>query len=176
MMACLDDLRLMAALAHTAPGVSLELVTDAAHAIAVAYEQPDAALDPCQLRMLVASAWRGGAAQLLDRVVDVRLGSGLDDLGGGIFKRIERGVEQRWIPTSVPHDLVLGVLERGPADLPDDAMHARVAVDTALATTTVCLTASCALWAGMLDDVAIGIHAGCLVAELASGRIERPAQ
>lgn len=170
----LDDLRLMAALAHAAPGVTLGLATGASRELAVAHHRLDAGLDPCQLRGLVAAARRGRPTPLLDHVVGVRVARGLEDLGGGIFRRAHGATEQRWVAMLVPHEVVVDVLASCPIDLPDDALHVRVAVDTELATTTLCLTAAHGLWAWRLDELAVWAHAACLVAELTSERIGWP--
>lgn len=170
----LDELRLASALAHTAPGVTLELSTDVGREFVVAYHRTDAALDPCRLRGLVASARRGEPAPLLERLVGIRVAQGPEDLGGGIFRSIDGVVEQRWIPTLVPHETVLEVLAGCPIDPPGDALHVRVAVDTELATTMLCLTAAHRLWEWRLDELAVWAQSACLVAELTAGRVEWP--
>lgn len=170
----LDDLRVAAAFAHTAPGVTLELSTDFGRDLVVAYHRLDAAFDPCRLRCLVAAARRGEPAPLLERLTGVRVAQGPEDLGGGIFRSLDGTVEHRWIPTLVPHETVLDVLGTCPIDLPGDALQVRVAVDTELAATTLCLTAAHRLWEWRLDELAVWAHSACLVAELTAGRVEWP--
>ena len=171
----LDDLRVMAALAHTAPDVTVALATETGRELIVAHRRLDAALDPCQLRTLVASARRGYSSRLLDRIVGARIVTGVGDLGGGVFRRLHGGVEQRWVPTVVPHETVLAALETCPIDLPEDALHVRVAVDSELGATTLCLTAAHGLWSWRLDELAVWAHSACLVAELTTERVEWPA-
>lgn len=171
----LDDLRLAAALAHTVRGVTLEFSTDIGRDLVVAYHRLDAALDPCRLRHLVAATRRGEPAPLLERLTGVRVAHGAEDLGGGIFRSCHGEVEQRWIPTLVPHETVLEVLAACPIDPPGDALQVRVAVDTELAATTLCLTAAHRLWEWRLDELAVWAHGACLVAELTAGRVEWPA-
>ncbi len=171
----LDDLRVLTALVHTAPDVTVALATDTGREFVVARRRLDAAFDPCQLRTLVASARRGEPSPLLDRVVGARIVAGVEDLGGGVFRRLHDEVEQRWVPTVVPHETVLAALEACPIDVPDDALHVRVAVDSELGATTLCLTAAHGLWSWRLDELAVWAHAACLVAELTAERAQWPA-
>ncbi|MEL6894426.1 MAG: hypothetical protein AAFP84_22745, partial [Actinomycetota bacterium] len=130
-MTDLNNLRLAAALAHTAPGAELQLFCGGGAQVTVS-QHPAADMTPCQFRTILISLLSNGAPPSIvhpaARITLVEIGGALVDLGGGVQRsRTLCGIEQRWITTSLPWSDVCDVLDRaGPEGLPDDAMNANV--------------------------------------------------
>lgn len=164
-MSDLDGLRLATALVVSVPSVTLTLRTAGHGRLIVAHGRLDADLSPCALRASVA-AERRSSTGLVERIASVDVTAGLDDLGGGLYRRLDGGVEERWFVTTAPLSLVNALLDESAPELPDNAMHASMRFDTELATTVVRITATNPLFVWRLDDAAVRAVAACMVAEL----------
>ena len=161
----LDALRLATALAHTVPGVVLELECGNGDTLAVAHRRLDAHLDPCQLRSAVLASQRTGVPRLGELVAGVRVSGGLEDLGGGLHRRRSDHGEERWFATLLGAPDVTEEFEQFPSDVPDAAIDVRLHPDADLGATAVRMVAADAAHAHRLDEVGFRALALCMVAE-----------
>jgi hypothetical protein len=158
-------LRHMVALAHSVPGVTLELEgTDGARLI-VAHHRLDAHLDPCQLRRLVVLEGDHRTQQLLRTIRGVRIVAGLADIGAGLHRR-PGTVEQRWFATSLTHQQLEATLADCPMGLPDGAMNVVAHPDPELGVTAVSVVTNHPSFDRQLDSVATWALASVMTAEL----------
>lgn len=169
-MSFVDQLRLVASAAHALPGAELRLRSPQGEETLVS-RHPAADLTPCAFRHLVVEAWRShcpGSTFPPLRVVDVVVGGGLEDLGGGVLAcRTPCGREQRWIGTTLPWGRVQAVLEGMGGDHTSRAhVEATVAPDVQLDVTLVGLFATRPGGGQVLDDVALDVAAALFVEEL----------
>jgi hypothetical protein len=77
-------LRLITALGHGVPGVTVRLTCDHGVELVVAANRLDAHLDPCQLRAAVLVRARAGATRLVDTIAAAEVHLGLQDLGATV--------------------------------------------------------------------------------------------
>ena len=153
-------LRLAAVLAHSVPGVTLELHCRTGERLVVADRRLDAHLTTCQLRAALLSTPR-----LADVVHAVSVRCGLHELGG----RVYRSGEERWLVTYLPVDVLFGLFTTNPLDLPDEAIAVSLRPDLDLGATAVRITAADPDHACRLDEVALWATAACVVEELVRG-------
>ena len=85
-------LRMVTALGHGVSGVTLKLLCLHGEELVVAVNRLDAHLDPCQLRAAVLVPSRPGVCRLVDTITAVEVHLGLQDLGGGLYRR--RGADE----------------------------------------------------------------------------------
>ncbi|MEO5900092.1 MAG: hypothetical protein ABIR68_08165, partial [Ilumatobacteraceae bacterium] len=95
-----DQLRLATALAHCIPGVTLGLQCMDGTELVVAARRLDAHLDPCQLRAALLVPARPGTARLAEKIAAAEVRLGLQDLGGGLYRRNvpHGGLRPPWTP------------------------------------------------------------------------------
>jgi hypothetical protein len=168
-----ESVRIAAALAHSIPGVTLELrCVDDEHLV-VAFHRLDAHLDPCQFRRAVLAPPSFGQPGLVDALADslsaVDLRFGVDDLGGGLYGRSGDDGDERWFATTLDPRGVNEVFDACDLDIAEQAISARILPDSCLGVTVVCLTVNERSLAHRLDEVAAWSVAACLVAELTRG-------
>lgn len=161
----LEQLRLAAALAHTAPDADLQLLTPE-RLWTVSYEREDADIDPCTLRNLVVATMRGCQLGLLpaDRI---SLIGRLRPAGGGTFRRTGPAGEERRLATFLTPARLSEMLDACPMDLPDDAVRADLKADDDLGVTVANITACSPEHSRHLDELARWAASSCLVEELA---------
>ena len=157
----LEQLRLAAALAHSAVDADVEICGPGRRWL-VSYGRPSATIDPCGLRQLVLAARRGCRSALLP-VESISFVGGLREIGGGVYERFgPKGLERR-IATVLPSGTVKAMLEA----VPDAAdLTANVSADEELGATVVTLTSAHPVHDFRLDTVAYRVAAVCLVGEL----------
>jgi hypothetical protein len=160
------QLRLAAALAHTAPGVVLRLTCCNGERLTVGYARLDAQLTPCQLRTALAVAAAPGVPHLVDAVVGVEVVGGLDHIGGGLYGR-GSGLagNERWLVAAVDHDELIALFESAPFRFGDGAFAVTVAPDLQLDVTVVRIRAGSGSTAE-LDQLAFWTLSATLVREL----------
>src|SRR4051812_11378913 len=90
---------MVTAFGHGVPGVTLRLRCVGGEELVVAAHRLDAHLDPCQLRAAVLVSPRPGAGRLVDNISAVEVHLGLQDLGGGLYRRGGPDGEERWFAT-----------------------------------------------------------------------------
>ena len=162
----LDDLRLAAALAHSAPDADLELAGQRRRWL-VSYGRIDATVDPCGFRQLVLTTMRGGRVGLLP-AEDLRFTGALREIGGGIHERLGPDGAERRMATFLAPERVEGLL----ADLPGTAgeavedVTAHLAVDVDLGVVVVTLGTAHPVLDHRLDVIAHRVAAMLLVEEL----------
>jgi hypothetical protein len=161
-----ESLRIAAALAHSIPGVTLELRCGNDDSLVVAYHRLDAHFDPCQFRRAVLAPSSVGIPCLVDALTGVELRFGVDDLGAGLYGRTGDDGDERWFATTLGPDGVNEVFEHCDLDIAEQAMTARILPDSCLGVTVVCLTVNERSLAHRLDEVAAWSVGACLVAEL----------
>jgi len=159
-------LRMVTALGHGVPGVTLRLRFVNDEELVVAAHRLDAHLDPCQLRAAVLVPPRPGAGRLVDDISAVEVHLGLQDLGGGLYRRGGPDGEERWFATLLGPAALGELLDRCPVDVPDESMAAAVKPDEELGATLVCVTANHPSVSAHLDAVASWALGVCMVEEL----------
>ena len=163
----LDDLRLAAALAHSAPDADLEL-TGSGRRWLVSYGRIDATVDPCGFRQLVLTTMHGGRVGLLPASDGVSFTGALRDIGGGLYERTGPDGTERRIGTFLAAEHVEALL----AALPDRAgeivtdVTAHLAADVELGVVVVTLSAEHPALDHRLDVIAHRVAALLLVEEL----------
>lgn len=164
-----EPLRLAVALAHSVPGVVLNLTCANGEHVTVAAGLLGTHLTPCELRGALLAPPEPGLPRLVDAITCVEVAGGVDHLGLGLYARGPAGPgSERWFVTTLTHPQIGELLSRAPADLPHAACGVRLAPDRDLGVTAVRVTATstaCAA-AGGLDEVAYWALSTCLVAEL----------
>jgi hypothetical protein len=160
----MSQLRLATALAHTVPGVTLELVGRPGDVITVAYDRLDAALNPCHLRAgVLAESWV--YRRLLDTISSVRVGRGLEHLGGGLYRRFGVTSDERWFATWLDHESSSAVFDRCELDVPPETMNVTLRPDPALGVTAVRIAANDPALGFRLDEVGFWALAACMAEE-----------
>lgn len=159
-------LRMVTALAHGVPGVTLRLRCEHGDELVVAANRLDAQLDPCQLRAAMLVPPRPGVARLVDTIVAAEVHLGLQDLGGGLYRRGGPDGEERWFATLLGSAALGDLLDSCPVDVPDESMTASLKVDDELGATAVCITANHPSASAHLDAVASWALGVCMVEEL----------
>ncbi|MCU0260133.1 MAG: hypothetical protein MUE78_03855 [Ilumatobacteraceae bacterium] len=167
-MTSYDRLRLAVVLAHPVEGASVELECWDGQRLVVS-AHPAADLTVCQLRQVVLASARPDQPDWTRIVAAVSVGGALVDLGAGVYRRRERGLEQRWFVADLVPDGVAAVLRE--IDPGHHAVEARVVADLDLGAAAVCIQTTDRSASGSLDRVALDAATACLVAEL----VDRPA-
>ena len=160
-----DQLRLAACLAHTAPGVTIELVCTNDERLIVAHHRLDAHFSPCELRTALLADDRHGVPRFADVVSDATITAGLHHLGGGLFERRTDEHDERWFATLIDHQRVGHILAGNEFGLPVHAVDARLLPDPELGVTAVRIICDGA-FAGCVDEVSSWALAACMVDEL----------
>jgi hypothetical protein len=160
-----DHIRLATCLAHTAPGVTLELVCSNEERLIVAHHRLDAHFSPCELRTALLTESQPGMPQFADVVTEAAITFGLHHLGGGLYERRGDLPAERWFATLLDHEHVVEVFTSNPFDLPDHAVDVRLLPDPELGVTAVRLACN-GDFVGRVDEVASWALAACMVAEL----------
>ena len=160
-----DTIRLAAALAHTVPGVVLELRCCNDDVLTVAHRRLDAQLDPCQLRAALLAVRRAGRPHLSDALEAVAVRGALEDLGGGLFRCVRDAGEERWFASLLDPSTIEEELADLEVGVPDGAMRVGLCPDSDLGVTAVRLVVSDPLWSHRLDEVGFTALATCMVAE-----------
>ena len=162
----MNQLAHMAALAHTVRGVTLELESHQGDTLVIAHHRLDAHLTPCQLRSIIVHEQAHGVCRLLRSVVAVRIVVGLEDIGGGLHRRLGDEGEERWFTTTLSHDAVCELFSECPVELPEGAMRVIARPDSDLGVTVVEVAANHPAYEGELDVVATWALAAAMVDEL----------
>lgn len=158
--------RLAACLVHAVPSATAVVHMTTGERLVVARNRIDAALDPCHLRAGLAAPFRPGVPHVADVVRSIEIVGGIVDLGGGLYQRAHPSTaDERWFVTTITARRVAELVATYPVVLPDDAINVRVAADTVLGASAVCLVAGPG-FGYRLDEVAHWLHATCLVEEL----------
>ena len=159
-------LRLAAALAHSAPGVTLGLACANGERIVVGYGRLGPHLTPCQLRSALIAEPRHGMPRFADAVTGVELVSGLDHIGGGLYAcGAGTAGSQRWFATPLPHEQIVAITVDHPDDMAERFCAVNVLPDTELGVCAVRLVTTAEI-AHRLDEIAFWLLSQCLVAEL----------
>jgi hypothetical protein len=160
-----DRIRLAACLAHTAPGVTVELSCCNDEHLIVAHHRLDAHFSPCELRTALIAEDQPGVPRFAEVVADAEITAGLHHCGGGLYERRGDQTAERWFATLLDHEAVYVILGPHQFDLPHDAVDVRLLPDVQLGVTAVRITCD-AVHAGYLDEVASWALAACMVGEL----------
>jgi hypothetical protein len=153
-----DHLRMATCLAHTIPGVTVELACCNDEHLIVAHHRLDADFSPCELRTAVLAGFEPGLPRFVDIVIDAAITTGLHHLGGGLYERDE----ERWFATFLGVDQLHEVLAASPVDLLDAAVDICLYPDSELGVSAVRIACD----AARLDEIASWAVAACMVAEL----------
>lgn len=165
-MNSLEQLRIAVALAHTLPGAELRLHTGVSGDLVVS-PHPAADIDPCTMRRVVIASRCPDVPDHAARVESMSLGGALDDLGGGVFRTVSDGLEQRWIATTLGPGVVADLLDLVGLDtVPEEAMQGRLKPDGDLGVTLLVITANDARFDHDLDEFAAQAAASMFTAEL----------
>jgi hypothetical protein len=160
-----DHVRLAACLAHTVPGVSIELLCSNDERLIVAHHRLDAHFSPCELRTALLADDQPGMPRFVDVVLDATITAGLHHLGGGLFERQSGDHSERWFATLLDYEQLDDVLMTNQFELPDRAVEVRLLPDLQLGVTAVRVI--CApQFVERVDEVASWALAACMVAEL----------
>jgi hypothetical protein len=159
----LDLLRLVSALAHSAPDADVELGGPGRRWV-VSYRRPSAVIDPCGFRQLVLASMRGCQVGLLpaERVEFV---GGMQDIGGGVFHRRADGGTERWVATYLCAGHVESILTAAHCDAGDGAT-AHVRGDDELGVTVVTIATADPRIDHRLDVIALSLASAFMVEEL----------
>jgi hypothetical protein len=160
-----DLIRLAACLAHSAPGVTLELVCCNEERLVVTHHRLDADFSPCELRTALIAEGQPGIPQFADVVIDATITVGLRDLGGGLYEGSGDRQSERWFATLLDDAQVVEILESNPFDMPEHAVDVQVLPDRQLGVTAVRIVCVGA-FSGRVDEVAAWALAACMVVEL----------
>jgi hypothetical protein len=161
-----ERLRLALTLLHVIPGAIGSLRTTDGSRFVVAHHRRDAVLTPCQLRAGLLEPVVDGVPHLSGLVVDLDVVGGVVDLGAGVYQRSHPSAgDERWFATTLGPDRVSALAQGCPTTIDHAEIAIRIAVDTDLAISAVCMTAPSSL-ARALDTAAWWLEAACLVEEL----------
>ena len=160
-----DSIRLATALAHTVPGVVLELRCCNDDVLTVAHRRLDAQLDPCQLRAALLAVRRAGRPHLSDALESVAVRGALEDLGGGLFRCVGEAGDERWFASLLDPSAIEEELADLPVDHTDGAMRVGLCPDADLGVTVVRLVVHDPAWSHRLDEIGFKALATCMVAE-----------
>jgi hypothetical protein len=132
-----DLIRLTACLAHSVPGVTLELVCCNEDRLLVTHHRLDADFSPCELRTALLWDSQPGLPRFADVVVDATMTAGLRHLGGGLYGRNGDGRSERWFATLLDDKQVVEILASNPFGLPEHAVDVQLLPDRELGVTVV---------------------------------------
>ena len=165
-MTSLERLRLAVALGHTVQGAELRLHSDQSEEIVVS-SHPAADIGPCEMRRMVIAS---SCAQVPDhsgRIRTITCGGSLEDLGGGVFRVLRGGTEQRWIASLLRPEVVSDILDLVGVDgVPADAMHGCLKPDSGLGVTMLVITSNEPRYDHALDEISAQAAASMFVEEL----------
>ncbi len=149
---------------HAVDGTKLRLTTDVGEQIIVSHH-PAADIVPCKLRSVVVASACPKHPDLSHRITDIAIGGELIDCGGGVYSRVVRGAEQRWIASFLHVDRVAALLEEVP---PGNALDASLKPDGELGVTLLAITAigERSDSHAALEAAAAGAAAACFVEAL----------
>lgn len=179
-MTPLERLRLSVAVGHAVYGAELRLTTDRGDVITVSSHSA-AQLDHCSLRRLVAASTCPGRPDVSDHIVAIELTGSLSDAGGGVYRVVRQGHEQRWIPSLLhPNRLgeLLTALQIDGVD--NDELHATLKPDELLGVTIIVLTTAerfvdrldeaAEYWAASIavDELSYAVSRDIVLAEIAA--------
>lgn len=163
-----ERLRIALTLLHVIPGAVGALRTTDGSRFVVAHHRADAVLTPCQLRAGLLEPVVDGVPHLSGLVVDLDVVGGVDDLGGGLYRRSHpAAADERWFATTLGPDRVAALAEGCPPSIEQSDVSIRIAADLDVGVSAVCLTGPPA-FATALDAAAWWLEAACLVEELIS--------
>lgn len=158
-----EHLRLAAAIAHIVPGAELRLSPRHGRQVLVG-RRPNADIDPCPFRQMVAAAAFPDGPDLADHLGLIEIGGAIVDVGGGVWASSVDRRQQRWIASFLPPHRLAELLDAiGLDTVAPDAMHACLKPDPLLAVTVAAITADDLRALEFLDDVASSIAATCLI-------------
>lgn len=160
----LHQIRLVAALAHSAPDADVEL-TGIGRRWLVGFGRPGATIDPCGFRHLVIAAMRGCPVGVLP-VQRVEFVGAMREIGAGVFQRRgDHGTERRWA-TFLDAPRVESIVAADDDAEAADALTARVSADEELGVTVVTIATTHPAFEHRLDVAALRLATTCLVEEL----------
>jgi hypothetical protein len=171
----LDGVRSAACLAHSMPGITLDVTTIGGDRFAVSRHRLDALMDPCQFRAALVSprgargeragAGRDGEARFHDAITGCEVVGGAVDLGGGLYQSTHpTRDDERWFTTCVSASDVTGLAARCP--IPHDGVELVVGPDTELRVCAVRCVAPRPRPVPQLEEVAFWLLSACLADEL----------
>jgi hypothetical protein len=164
-MTPLERLRLAVAVGHAVHGAELRLDTDGGDLIIVS-SHPAAQLDHCTMRGLVAASAHPAKPDVSEHIVSIELGGSLSDAGGGVYRVVRQGHEQRWIPSLLHPTRLAELLTPLRIDgVTNDELHATLKPDAQLGVTLVVLTTA-ERFVDRLDEAAEYVAASIAVDEL----------
>lgn len=161
-MTSLERLRLATALCHAVDGAELILTADGGERIIVSRHRAGD-IDPCSLRSVVVASACPQHPDFSHRINEIAIGGVLIDCGGGVYSRVVRGAEQRWIASFLHVDRVAAMLEEV---APGDALDASLKPDGDLGVTLLAITSIGEDSQYVLDAAAQSAAAACFVEEL----------
>jgi hypothetical protein len=164
-MTPLERLRLAVAVGHAVHGAELRLHTDSGDMFIVS-THPAASIDPCAMRGLVAASASPAKPDVSEHIVSVELTGAVVDAGGGVYRVVRQGHEQRWIPSLLHTSRLAELLDPLRLDgVTDDDLHATLKSDAQLGVTLVVLTTA-ERYVDRLDEAAEQAAAAIAVEEL----------
>lgn len=173
-------LRCTTALAHCVPGAGLRVRTGDGETISVSHH-PGAQLTPCSFRRTVIASSYPGNPSLAQWLNEVEVGGSLSTLGAGLYLSDDHEEPAIWFASPLPPAVVVEVLSEPPVDEdePETNVEVGLKADTALGVTVIGVRRDQSDPGHQdvdLVDVALGLHAQCLVAEITRAMpSERPA-
>jgi hypothetical protein len=164
-MTPLERLRLAVAVGHAVHGAELRVHTDAGDTVIVS-THPAASLDHCAMRGLVAASACPAKPDVSEHIVSFELTGAVVDAGGGVYRVVRHGHEQRWIPSLLHPSRLAELLDPLRLDgVTDDDLHATLKPDGQLGVTLVVLTTA-ERYVDRLDEAAERSAAAIAVEEL----------
>lgn len=159
----------LACLAHTIPGVSIRIVAGTGEEVLVSSTCLGAQLDPCRLRMVLASERTG--ARLALTTERVELVSGLVHVGGGLYQRSHpQAAGERWFVVTTSADRLMHIVAELALDGPAaDDIEVTIGPDAALGVCAVRVRATSDAAFARIDDLAFAVLAVCVVDEFLCG-------
>lgn len=151
----------LACLAHTIPGISFRIVSPTGETILVSARCLAADLDPCRLRVALATS------RSRPPFGRVELVSGLVEVGGGLYQRSHpQAAGERWFVVTTPADRLLDVVGRLALDGPAaDEIAVTIGPDEALGLCAVRVRAESDAACARIDDLSFSVLAACIVDE-----------
>lgn len=164
-----DGLREAVALAHTIPGVSLELtMVVAGQQLLVSDRCLGAQLTPCQLRAALLAAPDDTTSGCFTAMIErVEIRTGIHHVGGGLYEcAAHDGRHERWFATSLCPARIITLLETCAVDDGDGELGVLLKHDEALGVCAVCVMSTADRRHHVLDELAVDLLASVLVDEL----------
>lgn len=161
-----ETLRLAVGLAHAVPGADLLLRCNDGHRLLVGSEN-SADIHICDLRRVMIASACPTHPNPADWVEALDLEGSLHSQGGGIYRVVRSGREERWFASALRPEVAfarLGQLDAQP--LPTSAFEVSLKPDPGLRLTSVCVRADELNLERHLDELALAAHAACLVEEI----------